>query len=510
MPRRKPASREAARVIELMLTSTDPAQVKTGLQRACDVFESGQAFVDPTFLKLGLAAHLTSADLKVRRWAYKLAALMRDTEQIGKLEEALLGGETDPENRGWASAAFSGVADEDRINRLRTKVGDYRGTSLELAAKLYARGEPARDGLDISVWQEHALTRKWLCLLCGYARDRTRTIDQRYSDLDLVRNCVFDDDPENVEYSIWAEHRHPDGSHRHLLRKVHNLLANANVRRWIYRLLTKTTDAAQENLDLLTDMMKAAEEPSELAREGLALGLATIALEDRRIETIDWYANEESQRVKIALIDHLGLRANKLEDAVAREVLLADFSRHGPRTLIGAKILSVAKAEWELHERVLPAPPPAFLVNETGDLFGDVRVQAGSGPSIYIEKQEIYMGNKIEQSGEGNAITGVVLGDAVASTITAYNQHSDQGVRELAPFVQRFLQALSASDVDEDEKQAVTRAAQDAANATGDDRKPRWTMLKGVVRGALQLPGMAAKAIEGGEELVAAIERLTG
>ena len=106
------------------------------------------------------------------------------------------------------------------------------------------------------------------------------------------------------------------------------------------------------------------------------------------------------------------------------------------------------------------------------------------------------MGNKIEQSGEGNAITGVVLGDAVASTITAYNQHSDQGVRELAPFVQRFLQALSASDVDEDEKQAVTRAAQDAANATGDDRKPRWTMLKGVVRGALQLPGMAAKAIE--------------
>ncbi len=344
----------------MMLASSDTEQVKTGLQRACEILESGQAFINYDFLKMSLAAHLKSPELRVRRWAYKLVALLKDPEYLGQLEAALLGFENDPENRGWASAAFSGLADEGRKARLITRLNDYRGTSLELAARLYARGEPARDDLDLSVWEREPLARKWLCLLCGYARDAPRTIDQRFGDLDLVRNSIGDDDAEVVEYSIWAEHRHPDGSYRHLLRRPDELLAFPNVRRWVYRLLTKDARAARSNLDLLIETMNAARETSDVAREGLALGLAKLHVNELRNDTIDWFSNEASPRVRLALVDHIALLANAHDDALARDVLKAAYW-DGPAHLLGAKIRSVAKPDWGLSQSGLAAPAPRLL-----------------------------------------------------------------------------------------------------------------------------------------------------
>lgn len=118
------------------------------------------------------------------------------------------------------------------------------------------------------------------------------------------------------------------------------------------------------------------------------------------------------------------------------------------------------------------------------------------------------MGNKIEQSGNGNTISGNVLGDAIQSTINTLNQQPDQSIKELTPLVETFLRALAASDVDQSDKELAVKAAEDAAKATGDDRKGKWQTLKGIVRGMLQLPGMAAGAIEGGEKLVSAIQHV--
>lgn len=497
-PRRPPASAEAAHVIEMMLASGDPEQVKGGLQKACEVLESGQAFLRHDFLTTGLTVHLTSPSLRVRRWAYKLAALLKDPQFLDQLETALLGFETDPENRGWASAAFSALADDQRKAAVTARLGDYRGTSLELAAKLYARGEPSRDDLNIAVWERDPLARKWLCLLCGYARDNPRTIDQRFGDLDLVRNSVHDDDREVVEYSIWAEHRHPDGSYRHLRRKPDELLAFANVRRWVYRLLTKDTEAATSNLDLLTEKMNAANETSEVAREGLALGLASLQFDDRRLETIDWFSNEASPRVKLALVDHLALRANRQHDAIARDVLIAAYSCRGPFDLIGAKILSVAKPEWGLTQ-VLPATK---LLEAKGDLFGD-------RPQVFIQatKLELDMSTtKISQSGTGNSMTGVAGGDIVQSTINALHQQADSQIKDLAPLIETFVRALDKSTVDNDDKAAALAAAHEAAKATGEEKRGKLATLKSVVRGMLKLPGMAAEAVEGGEKLVHAIQ----
>jgi hypothetical protein len=485
----------------MMLASSDSEQVKAGLQRACETLEGGQAFITYDFLNMGLAAHLRSPEVRVRRWAYKLVALLKDPRNLDQLETALLGFESDLENRGWASAAFSGLADEGRKARLIGRLGDYRGTSLELAAKLYARGEPARDNLDLSVWEREPLARKWLCLLCGYARENPRTIDPRFGDLDLVRNSIGDDDPEVIEYSIWAEHRHPDGSHRHLRRKPDELLAFPNVRRWVYRLLTKDADAATSNLDLLTEKMDATNETSEVAREGLALGLANIQLGERRIETIDWFSSEASVRVRLALVDHLALLANRYQDNVAREVLVAAYVRCGPHDLIRAKILSVAKHDWGLTQLHFVSAAPE-LIEPKKDLFNaNIIIQNGG---------VIDMSTKIIQAGTGNSMAGIAGGDIVESTINSLHQQADQTFKELTPLVETFLRTLAGSQVDEEEKTSVIRAADEAAKATGDEKRSKLQTLKSVVRGMLQLPGMAAEAVEGGQKLVNAIQQAMG
>lgn len=503
-PRRGPVSAEVAHVIELMLQSTDPEQVKAGLQRACEVFENGQAFTNPEFLRMGLAAHLRSPVTKVRRWAYKLVALLRDPEHIYLLEDALLRIEQDPENRGWAAAAYAGIADERRQEQLIDQIDDYWGTSLELAAKLYARGQPARAELNLQVWEKEPLARKWLCLLCGYAPGSPRTIDQRFGNLDLVRNSIVDSDREIIEYSIWAEHHHPDGSYRGLLRQPDQLLAHPNVRRWLYRLLTKDSDAAVAHQDLLLEGMLEARETSDVAREGLALGFAKIYSNEFEIKTIEWFANETSYRVKLALVDNLALMANRYDSAVAREVLVAEYSRQGPSSVLGAKILSVSRSDWRLSSLQLSGNIPISLPG-TGDLFSSS--SNGQQIIVNIHKEKI-MGNKIEQSGSNNSMAGVVAGDMYESTISALQHQTDQRFNELTPLIASFLKNINTSQIDETEKKTAFEAATAVAEAGGEEKKGKLATLKGVVRGLLALPGMATDAIEDGQKLVEAIQSM--
>ena len=501
-PRRGPVSTEVAHVIELMLQAANPKQVKSGLQRACEVFESGQAFADPSFLRIGIAAHIRSTDVKVRRWTYKLVALLRDAQFLPDLETALLGSETDPENRGWAAAAYGGIADERRRGQLIGKVEDYWGTSLELAAKLYARGQPDREELNLKVWESEPLARKWLCLLCGYAPASPRTIDQRFANLDLARNAIGDADREVVEYSVWAEHHHPDGSSQGLLRRPDELLDHPNVRRWLYRLLTKGNDAASAHRDLLLERMSATNETSDVAREGLALGFANVYIEEIRQETIEWFVAEHILAVKLALVDHLALMANKFEVDVAREVLIAEFGRQDVRSLLGAKILSVSRDDWGIRSvrETLALPDPGV---DTPDLFKSITPRNGN---VLVQKMELTVNNQVTQSGSGNTMSGVNAGQMYQSTIHALNNQNDQRYNEITPLIETFLEALKSSEADEGEKRLALEAATAVAEAEGEAKVGKLGMLKGGVRGMLSLPGMAAEAIEGGTKLVEAIQ----
>ncbi|RWC53041.1 hypothetical protein [Mesorhizobium sp.] len=507
MPRRAPASHEVAQVIELMLASSDEDQIKSGLQRACDVIESGQAFLNTTFLTAGLHAHLMSSGIKVRRWAYKLVALLRDSTFLPQLKNALSGTETDPENRTWAAAAFFGMASVTEQNSLIARLDDsYRGTSLELASKLYARGEPSRDALDLRVWEKEPLARKWLCLLCGYAPTYERTIDRRFADLDLVRNSVQDSDPEIVEYSIWAEHKHPLGSYEHIRRSIEELVGEPNVRRWVYRLLTKDERSATAHLDLLTDAMDATSEVSVVAREGLALGIAKLYLPDRQRETIDWFHAEPTLRVRLALVDHLALLANKYDDAVARDVLTAAYHRLGAADLLSLKIVSVSKPEWELRSRSGMALTD--LIPTTKPQIKSTLFQQPTQHTINIRAENFIMGNSINQSGSGNSVSGNAMGDMFQSSIQALSNQANQNFSELGPDIERFLQALEKVDIDNSDKQTAITAAKEVAEAPNKDiKKSKLATLKSVARGLLSVPGASAKFIEESGHLIDVITK---
>ncbi len=153
--------------------------------------------------------------------------------------------------------------------------------------------------------------------------------------------------------------RHPQGSYMGLLRKPEDLLAHTNVRRWLYRLLTKDKDTALIHRDLLSDNMNGAIEPCEVAREGLALGFAKIYAEEFRLDLHDWFATEQSKRVKLALVDNLAFMAKRHDDPVAADLLQLAYLKEGSESLLRAKIVSVAPREWGLNGAIPTYTVPA-------------------------------------------------------------------------------------------------------------------------------------------------------
>jgi hypothetical protein len=263
-----------------MLEDANPVTVKSGLQRACEKLVAGHAFVDSSFLVIALAKHMRSLDLKVRLWSYELAGRLGDTRLLPDLLDRFSAEEgVDEEARSWALSAYFGLAPRVTTRNLIKKLDQaFYQTPLELAAQLFTIGEPLDIAatMDLKAFENDPLSRKWLCILCGYATDDSRTITKRFSDLDLVRNVVNDDDTEVIEYSIWTLHRHPHGSVKQLKRPTQELMGSPNIRRWLYRLVTKTEPSANANADMIVAAMNPRTEPSVQVREGLALGLAPL------------------------------------------------------------------------------------------------------------------------------------------------------------------------------------------------------------------------------------------
>jgi hypothetical protein len=393
-----------------MLRSPDPATVKIALQRACELLESGRAFVDPSFLVASLRTHIFSSDVKIRRWSYKLAGRLRDPGLRPLLLEAVSReANVDEENRSWAFSAYVGYASAPERDGLIAKLDDeFYETPLELSARFFSIGEPepVRTQLGIGHFDKDPLARKWLSLLCGYAATEPRTIHKQFSDLDIVRSSVFDENPENVEYSIWAENRHPNGSYKHLQKRPEDLLIHDNVRRWLLQLLTKTKGAAKRHLGLVVTSMDPRYEPSAIVREGLALGLSKLTFPEIRTHTLDWFDGETVLRVKLALVDHLALRVRE-GDHLALAVLQKEYSELEPGELLAMKIEAVCDPEWLARikgrrEQLILPPLPLGVQN-----------------LIMIEEVNMSESRTISQIGSNNSVTGVNLGEMIASSLNA-------------------------------------------------------------------------------------------
>jgi hypothetical protein len=498
-------------VIAHLLRSRENGQIKIGLQRACEFYEAQRFFRDPSVLVVAGGHHLSSPDVKVRRWTYKLVALLRANILLEPLRAAIKN-EQDAENLSWAVAAFFRLAPKkDRDALLREENTPFFNTALELSATLYEEqpDQERRTMIDLKAFEADVLVQKWICLLTGYAGLPQHSISRRFSDLELARNLVTHDDEEIVEYSIWALHRNRQGTPSKLLIPPADLIRHpANVRRWLYRLIAKTESSAVKFADLVREGMLDAE---PAAREGLALGLATLKVPALRLAMLYWFQREQVEAVRLPLIDHLGRNASGSEGDPLFRQILTDEAARTVSELQRKKIQSVLG--FELRE-----VQPALNFENSGHDLLRPRVN-GADAKLTINTLLVNgsISLSIDRSSNitaGSVSTGIIntgeIRESVIANIKA--QSGDPVMSTLGPELARFLEraAVEPTISDDDRLSINEEAALVTAPDAGDDRIRRAKKFGTFLRGLLAAPGVANTFVEEGTKLIDKLSNLGG
>ncbi|WP_128562086.1 hypothetical protein [Methylobacterium crusticola] len=499
-------------VIAHLLRSREYGQIKIGLQRACEFYEAQRYFRDPSVLVVAGGQHLSSPDVKVRRWAYKLVALLRANTLLEPLREAIKV-ETDAENLSWAVAAFFRLAPQKDREALRKEENTpFFNTALELSATLYEERPDLerRTMIDLKAFEADVLVQKWICLLTGYAGLPQHSVSRRFSDLELARNLVSHDDKEIVEYSIWALHRNSQGTPGKLLIPPADLIRHpANVRRWLYRLIAKTEGSAVRFTDLLEEGMHDVE---PAAREGLALGLATLKVPKLRLSILYWFERERVEAVRLPLIDHLGRNASGSEgDRLFRQTLTDEIARTVSE-LQRKKIQSVLGVE-------LLEAQPTLDFGDNGHELLRLRLASAGGPvtinTLLIANGSLNMTiDKSSNITAGSVSTGIIntgeIRESVIANIKA--QSGDPVMSSLGPELARFLEraAVEPTISDDDRLSINEEAALVTAPDAGDDRLRRAKKFGTFLRGLLAAPGVANTFVDEGTKLINTLSNLGG
>ena len=287
-----------SRILEF-LGSGEPRLVKHAIQRICEAMEADRRLTLSDATWAAVSPHLFSRDVLVRRWMYKLVGLSGERRFVNWVVERVRD-ETDQENLTWAVAALFAIEPFMSIETRLAQLGlPYRGTPYELSALYF---QPYRDPLPTRTQSRAAdaddpLGPMWLSLL--HARGRGIVMTPMICDL------TGHHDPGVSEYAIWALVRSPTAGFADAALGPGDIAGrDAQVRRWLYRLLGKDPKYLFLYADLIIERMGA--EPDPRAREGLALGLGTADLDPIvQSAVVEWYAGEADPLVRQALVTHL-------------------------------------------------------------------------------------------------------------------------------------------------------------------------------------------------------------
>jgi nucleoside phosphorylase len=115
-------------------------------------------------------------------------------------------------------------------------------------------------------------------------------------------------DPIVAQYSIWATYENPTLSLKDLRLPLHDVEAKApNIRKYVYQLAVKDIQTAQDNYEFL---VQGSEDPDPEARAGLATGLRNVYFDGLETLIIDWFNDEDVDRVKQRLLEHMARNAD--------------------------------------------------------------------------------------------------------------------------------------------------------------------------------------------------------
>ncbi|BEV11917.1 hypothetical protein ATDW_24130 [Asticcacaulis sp. DW145] len=355
----------------------------------------------------GLLSGLTQHNsILVRRWTYKAIALIGMAGMSNGMLQNRLRSEPDFENRCWLIAAIVKTESDYEVQRICESSGLDFNIQYELASRVFLPREIIGNmalsrKLDLS--KEDDLTLMWSSLLLGYEKCTEPLFLTNHTDVDILREMNVSNRDLVSEYSVWALWKNAGYTSENLAILNHDLSSRApGVRKWVNRLLMKSTDWIAKDLDFFQHL---ANDDSLAAREGLALGLRDDAVAGIDRAVLGWYDSEQDQNIRQILLEFMA----RSSEYHANYAFLVEegFKAVGPDDILRTRLMA-ASAGTRLHAELRRAAIKEAAVFAP-DLFGN-STNIGS----------ITMGNV--NTGSINATGSIVaLGDVLDSVNYSIN-----------------------------------------------------------------------------------------
>ena len=487
MSRRWVAPEEVQRLEFELRGNNSPVAVKRALQDLCGHLENHRRLLDTTNARTSIHSHMWGTDIPVRRWALKALALLNHPEDVRRIVDRLRA-ETDEKARSWGIAGLVRQAKDKGIEQVCKEAGLERDTVLLLASRLYApsiwlESQVRPEAISID---DEDLVLEWATFLIGYGRAPPNLFDPRHENQVFLGLLNDHGNDEIAEYSVWALCQRSDLEFADLRVRIADFGGRPpNVRKWLYRVVTKDSQASGLSPDMIEQFRR---DGSVSAREGLAIGLTGVACgPDYDDAIVDWYAEEADEGIREMLVAGMAGRpdpSEAMKELISDRYMSAPAGERLQRKLlaaaVGAPMFPVLK-RFEI-EQSLEARENAL--KRQGRFEFD-------GPTIKIINNnhiagnaDIVMGNTIKARGDINA-QNVVGGDMIGSANAAVQSISTTrgSDREVLEAVISFI---TGSSLDARSKDLVLKTVEQAA------KDPSPANKSGVLQALKSLGGSVA------------------
>jgi hypothetical protein len=304
-------SAEEAAYIDALLMDSDPENKKSGLQRLCWLYRTGLKLRYPHATRQTLNGLLYNPSAKVRRWALNAIALVgRSADNLSAVIDAIEHHRDDPETVVSGVPALFGLCKPgEAIGLLLGRKIPIEGATLLASAQFSSTHRTRLVDDRVNIEKASPLELRMATLLVGMGKAPENLFHVRYRNRTIIGQLNGHNDTLVAQYSIWAIVENPALGIKDLAVKLKDIESlPANVRAWIYRLVSADTESASKHMDYI---VLGSEDEADDAREGLAIGLRSTYVDGLETVVFDWLPDEPVTRIRQRLLEHMAAGAEQ-------------------------------------------------------------------------------------------------------------------------------------------------------------------------------------------------------
>lgn len=415
-----------------LLDLQDLAGQEMALERLCKWYRRGFVLIYPYAFRQRFNSLLYSRSPKVVRWAFNAIALVGKTsDNLIPALDAIQRHSNDKDVLAAGAAAVLALAPkDDAIARLK-KIGiPFEGAPLLAIAQNTTEFLAELTKNPIRPDKADASELRLATVLVGLNRAPENLFEPRHSNAEIVGVLNGHDDNLVAQYSVWAICENPTLTLPNLridLLALHG--REPNIRGWVYQLISSEAATAKQHLE---HIRQGSLDKSEKARLGLATGLRNTYFDGLEEITSDWIAEEDSEPVRQALLEHMAANGEKLryyEDVIRKAY--EDASSNS----VTRMRLEAASQGTEIYGKL----KVISFQNNVADLFS----QTGGS----------FRGITMNQNISGNNVNiGTVSGTTTTVSGSVYANQNISQVKEHLAALTKLLENEAGSAIDDGRK----------------------------------------------------------